>query len=126
MDFNLESIDDELEILETLNTIASSSRNTDSIESFKKKAKLSSSDVWNHFEKIGVGFTPHVINVKSEFRLDSQTGCQREIQVMNLFFEMCSRQKFYSLQQPNLGLVSSASHSRRYHLRPEFAVRSEG
>ncbi|KAL2475032.1 hypothetical protein Adt_35768 [Abeliophyllum distichum] len=54
MNFNHESIDDELEILETLNTIASSSRNTDGIESFKKKAKLSSSDVWNHFEKIGM------------------------------------------------------------------------
>ncbi|KAL2474875.1 Dimer Tnp hAT domain-containing protein [Abeliophyllum distichum] len=51
MDFSHESIDDELEILETLNTIASSSMNTDSVESSKKKAKLNSS-IWNHFEKI--------------------------------------------------------------------------
>ncbi|KAL2556504.1 4-coumarate--CoA ligase [Forsythia ovata] len=54
MDFNPKSINDELEILENLNTIASSSRNTDSVEFSKKKAKYNSSDVWNHFEKIGM------------------------------------------------------------------------
>ncbi|KAL2485317.1 zinc finger BED domain-containing protein RICESLEEPER 2-like [Abeliophyllum distichum] len=54
MDFNLDFIDDELEILKNFNTITSSSRNTDCVESSKKKAKFNSSDVWNHFEKIGM------------------------------------------------------------------------